>query len=392
MTSFFDLTESKKKNLSLTELHNYAERLEINVYKVSSSTGKNIKKKKQELIDEIDEVYLKNKIKNVIEKNEKKKTSKTEGKYEPHILIKLSEDEYNVHNKEKDFNENKFKDTYLNKKFKVKIEYGSIIYYGTHYYFYNKDKVFVKLENDTNKRIIIPRVITKNFQDSIAYFEKLKDNDFKIGTIQLSNQDIYIQKYLEITTEDKLNGIHFNYTYIKNLDKYEFEIELNYLGQKNVINESYPTFIFFPKKDISLLQIHDFQNKLSSHQFSFTFKIYGPPDHFIDYFIEEKINEKKTDNIWKWSDNTLIMKSEINKGDTETNSDSFYFCSGFMTMYAKFENKKNVKNTCEMQLNEENIDYSYLIQDHDYFKFDENAFENCIQELGTDIINFDLKK
>ena len=62
MTSFFDLSESKKRGLSLSELHNYAERLEINIHKNSEKTGKNVRKTKQELIDEIDAVYIKNKI------------------------------------------------------------------------------------------------------------------------------------------------------------------------------------------------------------------------------------------------------------------------------------------------------------------------------------------
>ena len=46
MTSFFDLSESKK-GLSLSELHNYTERLEINIHKNSEKTGKKVRKTKQ---------------------------------------------------------------------------------------------------------------------------------------------------------------------------------------------------------------------------------------------------------------------------------------------------------------------------------------------------------
>ena len=38
MTNFFDLSESKKKTLSTAELQNYAERLEIEIYKKSEKT------------------------------------------------------------------------------------------------------------------------------------------------------------------------------------------------------------------------------------------------------------------------------------------------------------------------------------------------------------------
>ena len=38
MSNFFDLSESKKKALSVAELQNYAERLEIDVYKESEKT------------------------------------------------------------------------------------------------------------------------------------------------------------------------------------------------------------------------------------------------------------------------------------------------------------------------------------------------------------------
>ena len=71
MSNFFDLSESKKKSLSVPELHNYAQRLEIDLYKLSEKSGKNIRKTKQELIDEIDTIYLKNRVEKVIIKNQK---------------------------------------------------------------------------------------------------------------------------------------------------------------------------------------------------------------------------------------------------------------------------------------------------------------------------------
>ena len=95
MSNFFDLSESKKRALSVAELQNYAERLEIDVYKESEKTKKKIKKKKQELIDEIDTVYLKNKIEKTVEKQSSKKSGKISSKNKPKIVIYFSEDDFN---------------------------------------------------------------------------------------------------------------------------------------------------------------------------------------------------------------------------------------------------------------------------------------------------------
>ena len=48
MNSFFDLSKSQKQSLSINELHGYTDRFEINKYKISEKSGKNIKKTKND--------------------------------------------------------------------------------------------------------------------------------------------------------------------------------------------------------------------------------------------------------------------------------------------------------------------------------------------------------
>ena len=182
---------------------------------------------------------------------------------------------------------------------------------------------------------------------------------------------------IELDKNDKLNGINFNYCYFFDKETYYFQIELNYLSQKNSINEEYETFKFIPKKNISYLQLIDFHNKLSNYQFKFSFKIYGPPGEIF------QIN--KSNSLWEISDNLLIKNYEINAGNKETNDDSFYYCEGYITMYAKYENIKIIQNKFKEEFDIENNNI-YMIRDKEYFKFDNNQFDDCIKELGTDII------
>ena len=382
MANFFDLSESKKKSLSTAELHKYAERLEINVHKISEKTKKNIKKTKQELIDEMDTIYLKNKIEKAVEKNSMKKSVNVNNKHKPKIVLYLTKEESEL------IGENFFNINFIENKYSIKLNYGNILHYSDKFYFFNKDKTFVLLKKIQDNYVNIPRSITKNMSDSIEYFKKLKDDKIKIGCIQLDKKDIYVSNNLEFDKNDKLNGINFNYTY-SFLDKeYYFQIELNYLGIKNIINEEFETFKFYPKKDLSLIQLFDFHNKLSLEKFHFSFKIYGPPENFID----TKLYDKTLSNFWNWKDNIVIKKCKLNNGNKKENEDSFYECEGYISMYSKFENIKNIKALCQEKLNNEELDIAYIIRDKDYFKFDEKSFDNYIKDLGSDIINFDLNK
>lgn len=377
MTSFFDLSESKKRNLSIPELHNYAERLEINVYKTSEKSGKNIKKTKQELIDEIDSVYIRNKVEKSIEKKKNNKLSKVQDKHTVKIILYLTSEELDECNLDEEFNKNKFNEKYIEKKFNTKISFGNIIYYDN-FYFYNKDKKFVLMPKIRDNYVNIPRIISKNYTNVVHFFDKLNDERMNIGSIELSREDIYVSNKIEIDKSDKLNGINFNYVYSFINNKYYFEIELNYLGQKNVINETFETFKFFPKEDLSLIQLIDFHNKLSVQKFYFSFKIFGPPEN--DIFIDN------------WKDDLIIEKYESNKGNITDNNDSSYECNGYTTMYAKFENISFIKNKFTEELNNEETDKCYIVKDKEYLKFKENVFDDFVNNLGIDIINFDLKK
>lgn len=380
MSNFFDLSESKKKSLSVPELHNYAQRLEIDLYKSSEKTGKNIRKTKQELIDEIDTIYLKNRVEKVIEKNSNKKLTKFSDNKKPKIVISLSEDDFT---KDEELEKNKLNIEYLEHKYNLKFNFGYIIFIGD-FYFCNKDKTFVLLKKIKDNYVKIPRIITKNLVDAIQYFNKLdKSCNMKIGCVELDKKDNFLSDKIELDKNDKLNGINFNYCYFFDDETYYFQIELNYLSQKNSINEEYETFKFIPKKNISYLQLIDFHNKLSNYQFKFSFKIYGLPGEIF------QIN--KSNSLWELSDNLLIKNYETNVGNKDTNDDSFYYCEGYITMYAKYENIKIIQNKFKKEFDIENNNI-YMIRDKEYFKFDSNQFNDCIKESGTDIIENLCKK
>lgn len=387
MNNFFELSESKKKALSIANLHKYAERLDIVTYKKSDKTGNNINKNKQELIDEIDLHYIKNNIKKIADKEDNKKSKKM-NKFKPKIVLWITDSNLNEHIKEDNFLDNKFNVKYIEEKFNIKIEYGSFIYYEPDLYLYNYDKTFILLRKIRDNYVIISRNITKNMNDSINFFSKLKDDKIKIGCIELDKKDNYIYDNFEIDKDEKLNGINFNYTYSFEDNKYYPEIELNYLGQKNIIDNNLETFKFFPKNEISLIQIIDFQKKLSNHRFSFSFKIYGPSEKFINPTSE------KSNLIWEWKDNIFIEKEivQFDENNKEFKEDSFYECYGYITMFSKLINIKNIKENCKNELSTGNFDSFYLVRDKDFFKFNKNEFNNVIKELGCDIINFELIK
>ena len=366
MTSFFDLSESKKRGLSLSELHNYAERLEINIHKNSEKTGKNVRKTKQELIDEIDAVYIKNKIE---KKENEKKSNKKNDKCNLKIALRLSNEEFDKVKENDIFNEE-----YLEETYNIKVEFGTILCFNK-YYFYNKDNIFVELKffNNTNY-IIIPRNITKYIDNAVKYFTE-SSLDLNIYSIELNNKDKYLSEIIELDKNDKLNGINFNYTYIFNEKKYYMEIELNYLGPKNIYDKSFKTFKFFPKENINLIQLIDFHNKLSESQFSFIFKIYGPPN----------FNFKP-----KWTENHLIKNLNIDKGNKKKDDDSSYECELYTTMYSRYKNIENIKNQYHELLNNNETDICLMVSDKNFLKFvNNNEFNDTIKELGNDLIDFE---
>ena len=366
MTSFFDLSESKKKGLSVVELHNYAERLEINTFKTSDKTGKNVRKTKQELIDEIDAVYIKNKIEK--RENEKKSTKKND-KCNLKIALRLSNEEFDKVKENDIFNEEFLEETY-----NIKVEFGTILCFNK-YYFYNKDNIFVELKFFKNTDyIIIPRSVTKNIDNAVKYFTE-SSLDLNIYSIELNNKDNYLLEFIELDKNDKLNGINFNYTYSFKDKKYYMEIELNYLGPKNIFDKSFETFKFFPKENINLIQLIDFHNKLSESQFSFIFKIYGPPD-----FNFQPI----------WTENHLIKNLNIDKGNKKKDDDSSYECELYTTMYSRYKNIKNIKDQYNELLNNNQTEICLMVSDKNFLKFvNNNEFNDTIKELGNDLIDFE---
>lgn len=365
MTSFFDLSESKKKGLNVSELCEYAERLEINIHKISEKTGKNIKKTKHEIIEELDATYMKNKIDKIIEnKDSKKKSSKSNDNKKPKIVLSISDHEFAENTK---LLSDLQKINYVQDKYNLKCEFGNIIFDGN-FYFFNEDKTFILLEKIKEDYLKIPRSITKYLNNSVEFFKKLKDKKFKIGCLELNKNDTYIFNYLEA---DKFNcsGINFNYTYCFEKEIYKLEIELNYLGQKKVIDERFNTFKFFPKKDISIIQLFDFHNKLSSNQFLFKFKMYGP---------------LKMDLDPKWTD--IYFIKNLIKGCHKKESDqSYYECEIYATMYSRYLNTLNIKKQYEKELNSSHLDELIIIteKDNEYLLFiDTNEMKEFVEEIG----------
>ena len=374
MTSFFDLSDSKKKNLSIPELHNYAERLEINVYKTSEKTGKKIKKTKNDLIDELDNVQLMNKIQKM-KTNKKTKSSKNNDKYIPNIILWLEDEKEKFSNQE--YKSNMLNYIYVQDKFKIKCNFGSIIYYGD-YYLVNKEHEFILLElvdyeitQKDEDYLIIPLEFTKNLNNPIGFFEKLNDIRIHIGKIELNKKHSYVIDKLNLEEEDELNGINFNYTYSFKDNKFNFEIELNYLGHKGIFNNKYPKYCFFPKDNISLIQLIDFHNKLSNHQFLFNFKLYGPPEVDLEP---------------KWCESLLIKDLNKTFGSKKKEEDSVYDCIVYTTMYSKYKNKETIYEQYKEELNSNDDSISLMLKDNNFLTFiDKDEFKNFIYENG-DII------
>ena len=370
MTSFFELSDSKKKNLSLPQLHEFAERLEINVSKISTKTGKEVKKTKTELIEELNEKQFLNKIEKVKKDNKKQKSEKINQKHVPKVLlwIENEKDKFN----DEEYKKNMLNSKYLENKYKVKCELGSIVYYGD-YYMINKDKEFVLLnviDSEITQKmedyLIIPLEISTHLNDPISFFDKLNDARINIGKIELSTKHNFVIDKLNLEKEDKMNGINFNYSYSFKDDKYYLEAELNYLGPKGIFNNNYPKYSFFPKEDISLIQLVDFHNKLSNQQFLFNFKLFGPPETNIEP---------------KWCESLLIKDLNKTLGNKEKNEDSIYDCIIYTTMYSKYKNKENIYQQYEKELNSSEEEISMMLKDFDFLTLiDKNDFNNFIQE------------
>lgn len=368
MTSFFELSDSKKKNLSLSELHNYAERLEVNINKISEKTGKEIKKKKNEIIEELNEKQFLHKV-DKIKKDVKKSKTKNNEKCCLTVLLWLDNEKDKFNDDE--YRSKMFSIKYLEETYKIKCKFGSIIYYGD-YYIINKDKEFILLniidnenEEETNY-LIIPSDFTKNIIDPIETFKKFKDNRIHIGKIELMKSHSYVKDKLKLEENDNINGINFYYTKSFKTNNFYFEIQLNYLGPKGIFNNNYPKFSFIPKDELSLIQLIDFHNKLSNHQFLFNFTLYGPSEMDIEP---------------KWSESLFIKDLNKKIGNKKTKEDSIYNCVIYTNMYNRFKNKEIIMKQYETNFNSENENDSMMIKNKDFLTFmDKDDFNNFINE------------
>ena len=277
----------------------------------------------------------------------------------PNVVEKFDDDEYkyNMLNKE-----------YIEKNFNIKLKFGNIINYGD-YYMINKDNEFIYLENisienhDNINCLIIPRSITKYLNNSIEFLKNIDLKGIKIGKIELDKKDNFLINLYNLEKEDKLNGINFNYLLNKDSD-YDIELELNYLNKKFNYEDKFPTFKNILKKDISLLKIIDFHNKISNHLFLFKFKIYGPPN---------------TDIKPIWSQNILIK--DINKFISTTDKDSFYECTINCTLYEKFNNINIIKTQFSKELFSNDNNISMMINHGDFLEYsNKTELEDFINE------------
>jgi hypothetical protein len=353
MSNFFELSDSKKKNLSFSELSNYAQRFNIEVVKTSEKTGKKINKKKEELVTDLNAVYLKNKIQEK-KKNEKKiiKSSKLmKNDIKMPKIIGYYQDEQKLFNGDENYRKNMLENKkYIEDKYKIKLEFGNIIYYGDFYIWNNEKFIYIESYEKNNVIfLIISREITQYINDSIKYFESINNTEtikmmknigkeLKLSKIELSLND----KYLSILDFDvnELVGIHFNYVY-KNTNGL-IEIEINYMNIKGEIDKKFPSYCFQTENlEISFLKLVDFQYKLSMHQFEFVCKLEAEPE------IEIKP---------KWTNTILVKNKKVIIGNIEENIKSSYECIVYCNMYEKFKNEEIIQN-----LLIEEFDYNELL-------------------------------
>ena len=366
MSNFFELNESKKKSLSISELSDYAERFNIDMHKISEKSGKKINKKKEELINELNAVYLKNKIK------EKKRIEEKVSKSSKLLKNDLNKPKLigNYPNENKLFiNDTNYKTNMLNnqkyieEKYKIKLEFGNIIYYGDFYIWNNEKFIYIEsYEKNNIIHLIISRNFTKYVNDSIKYFENIenKNQEIFIDKIELSINDKYLNN-LDFDVNE-LVGINFNYIY--KYTNYQLEIEMNYMNNKGEIDKKFPTYSFIYDKNISILKIIDFQYKLSMHQFEFSFKLEEKPEFDINP---------------QWTSNILVKNKQINFGNSEKNIKSSYQCIIYCNMYDKFKNEEIIKS---FLINELNYNQLLLINNKKEFLImkDLNNFDEFIEK------------
>jgi len=353
MSNFFELSDSKKKSLSFSELSNYAQRFNIEVVKTSEKTGKKINKKKEELVTDLNAVYLKNKIQEKM-KNEKKiiKSSKLmKNDIKMPKIIGYYQDEQKLFNGDENYKKNMLENKkYIEDKYKIKLDFGNIIYYGDFYIWNNEKFIYIESYEKNNVIfLIISREITQYINDSIKYFESINNTEtikmmknigkqLKLSKIELSLND----KYLSILDFDvnELVGIHFNYVY-KNTTGL-IEVEVNYMNVKGEIDKKFPSYCFQTENlEISFLKLVDFQYKLSMHQFEFVCKLEADPE------IEIKP---------KWTNTILVKNKKVIIGNIEENIKSSYECIVYCNMYEKFKNEEIIQN-----LLIEEFDYNELL-------------------------------
>ena len=383
MSNFFDLSESKKKTLSVQELQTYAERLGVIVHKISEKSNKEIKKTKQELIDEMNLCMTKTKKKSIKEikstssrntliyQNENKRKTKVHNtknnEISPIVLLWMKDVKDKFISEGENYKINMLNKDYIEKNFKIKVHFGSILYYGDFYIWNRIEFILIKsYMKDDIHYLSIGRKMTNKMGNAIQFFEKIEtyqNNKLFIEKIKLGNNDIYLED-LQFDVHE-LNGIHFNYEYIN--EKYKFVVEMNYLTVKGDFNENFPTHTFISTKELSFLRLCDLQYKLSKHQFHFTYKINLPP-HF----------EFKP----KWLPGILVKNENIILGNIEDKTDYSYECEIYCTMYNKYMNEENLKlqyieelNSDELLTNSKEFLMFKNIDDFDTFMIENNIDE-----------------
>jgi len=266
-------------------------------------------------------------------------------------IIGYYQDEQKLFNGDENYKKNMLENKkYIEDKYKIKLDFGNIIYYGDFYIWNNEKFIYIESYEKNNVIfLIISREITQYINDSIKYFESINNTEtikmmknigkqLKLSKIELSLND----KYLSILDFDvnELVGIHFNYVY-KNTTGL-IEVEVNYMNVKGEIDKKFPSYCFQTENlEISFLKLVDFQYKLSMHQFEFVCKLEADPE------IEIKP---------KWTNTILVKNKKVIIGNIEENIKSSYECIVYCNMYEKFKNEEIIQN-----LLIEEFDYNELL-------------------------------
>ena len=368
-----DFTTKEMKGVKLHKLQEIAIERGIDTKTTSDKTGKQINKKKEALIEEIQN-FTRNQNENLRLKNSEEheelmsKCDETTEYYDDHtpplFLVWTNKSLPQNEDDKKEF----LKPENLERKYDIVLSFGSILRFGpqscnfnNEYYVigHNKelfecDQIFTEESTNELEMIIIPRKISNHLKDSLSFYNLLKRstydekvhylkkdisyeytlNDSKIdnvciGSIELANHDVYLNEQIKGIEKDTQIMFDYRmniYDYVHNLYVY-----VPYLGSSNEIidiqeNETYTdaNYGLYGKIKSSVKHFQDINDLLELCK---THK---------NKYIFEKIGPIEGDEDPNWLSESDIISSS-NRQDI---NDMIYEATLEMTLFQELKTKK----------------------------------------------------